>query len=414
MTIRSVRGAKDLLPKDYDLFQKIIRSAEKIASTYGFQGFATPIMEYTEVFDRTLGDTSDVVNKEMYSFIDRSGDSITLRPEFTAGVMRSVISEGLTHSLPLRLFSYGPVFRHDRPQAGRQRQFHQLNFEFIGEKAGIVDAEAVKLGYDIIKDLGIDSDIVIEINSLGCSQTRELYHVKLKEYLLKYETELSEDSKKRLHKNPMRILDSKDENDKKILTTAPEISEFYTKESKDIFETTLKLLEDSSVPFEVNKKLVRGLDYYCHTAFEYSTKKIGAQTAVGGGGRYDGLASIMSKHDIPAIGLACGIERFMILLEKNNLYSNSFIAIFPMDDLLSESLKVADILRKNNLPVRIFEYGKIGKRIEKSVSLGAKFAIFLGANELNLGEFKIKNLDTAEEYILPIDNLVNFLKVIKE
>jgi histidyl-tRNA synthetase len=412
MTNRPVRGTKDLLPNQYHTFEKVIKSASIIAKRYGFQNFATPIMEYTEVFNRTLGDTSDVVNKEMYSFIDRGGDSLTLRPEFTAGIMRAVISEGLTHSLPLRLFSHGPVFRHDRPQAGRQRQFHQINFEMIGDNAVHLDAEAVKIGYDIVSDLGIEKDIKININSLGCLESRENYHIRLKEHLLKYESSLSEDSQKRLHKNPMRVLDSKDQTDQDILKDAPIISDFYTKETKERFESTLLLLEDLAVPFVINPRLVRGLDYYSHTAFEYVTTKIGSQTAVGGGGRYDGLAKIMSpKHDIPAIGLALGIERFMILLEDKVKYSHEHIAIFPIgDDSINSTICFTDKLRSYDISAIVYSNGKLGKRIEKATSAGAKIGVFLGTEEINSGSYKVKNLEDGSESVLSFEETIKFCK----
>ena len=411
--MRAVRGAKDLVPSEYFLFEKVINSAAKIAKRYGFQNFYTPIMEYSEVFNKTLGETSDVVHKEMYSFVDRGGDSITLRPEFTAGIMRAIITEGLTHSLPLRLFSHGPLFRHDRPQAGRQRQFHQINFEIIGDSSEKIDAEAVKIGYDIIKDLDILDVVSIDINSLGCQDTRASYHAKLKEYLLKYENDLSEDSQKRLHKNPMRILDSKNENDQKILQDAPLISESYTNDTKSRFESTLLLLEELGVPFQINHKLVRGLDYYCHTAVEYTTKSIGAQTAIGGGGRYDGLAKMMSpKHDIPSIGLACGIERFMILLAaKENFYNFKHITIIPIgDDAINSAYLLADKLRSEDIATIVFADGKLAKRIDKA-SKTSKFAIFMGQDEINSSIFKLKNLETGEEMHKSLGELKEFLKL---
>lgn len=409
--MRSVRGTKDLGPKESALFAKIVESAAKIASRYCFENFATPIMEYTEVFNRTLGETSDVVGKEMYTFIDRGGDSITLRPEFTAGIIRAVITEGLTHQFPLRLFSYGPVFRHDRPQAGRQRQFHQLNFEIIGENSYSSDAEAVKIGYDIINDLGIE-DVKIEINSLGCRESRKNFQEKLQEYFSKYESCLSEDSRNRLSKNPMRIFDSKVESDQEIAKGAPNISDFYTIEARERFESTLSLLDKLQVPYSINNKLVRGLDYYSHTAFEYVTSKIGAQTAIGGGGRYDGLAKMMSKHDIPAIGLALGIERFMLLLEDSNKYAPKNIGIFPIGDesVLSAHI-LCDIMRRDNFPVLVYEAGKLGKRIEKASARGCNFAIFLGEDEAKSEIYKVKNLTTGEEFKLKYDELVKILRM---
>ncbi|MDX1924455.1 MAG: histidine--tRNA ligase [Rickettsiaceae bacterium] len=410
MQLRPVRGTKDIIPSQYDLFQKIIKASEDIAKTYCFQGYATPVIEYTEIFNKTLGQTSDVVNKEMYNFNDRSDESITLRPEFTAGIMRSIFSESLTHELPLRLFSYGPLFRHDRPQAGRQRQFHQVNFEIIGENSELSDAEAVKLGCDIIKALGI-IDVQIEINSLGCEDSRSSYHVALKDYLIKYEDDLSHDSKIRLHKNPMRILDSKDEGDKKIVQNAPLISKFYTKEAKARFDLVLRLLDKMNVPYVINENLVRGLDYYSHTAFEYSTNKIGAQTAIGGGGRYDGLAKMMGKQVIPAIGLACGVERMMILMQEAHKYERKNIGIFPISQDEVEFCAVfASNLREHGLPVLVYESGKLGKRIEKSVSNGCNYAAFIGQNEVLSKSFRIKNLISGEESLLSYEEILKMLK----
>ncbi len=407
-----IRGMKDIPPLQYDLFQRVVDSASKIARRYCFENFATPILEYSSVFDRTLGETSDVVNKEMYSFVDRSGQGVTLRPELTAGIMRAVLSEGLIQNLPLKFFSYGPLFRYDRPQAGRQRQFHQVNFEIIGEESYSVDVEAIKIGYDIVKDLAI-SDITIEINSLGCADSRVIYQQKLVEYFARYESELSEDSKLRLYKNPMRIFDSKDDRDKILASGAPRISAFYTKLASSRFEKILLMLNELSVPYQVNELLVRGLDYYCHTAFEYSTNAIGAQTAIGGGGRYDGLARIMgSKSDIPSIGLALGIERIMLLLKDQESYNKAHLGIFPISELeINASYLIASKLRDLDIPINLYEKGKLGKRIERAISKGCNYAAFLGENELIRNEFKLKNLITGEECMLSYDDL---LKTIRE
>jgi len=409
--MRPVRGAKDLLPNEYYFFEKIVETARSEAKLYGYQDFATPIFEYTDVFNRTLGETSDVVNKEMYTFIDRGGDSITLRPEFTAGIMRAIISGGLSHSLPMRLFSSGPVFRHDRPQAGRQRQFHQINCEIIGESSHQIDAELVKLASDILENLGIRKDTVLHINSLGCTESRALFHVKLKEFLLKFENDLSPDSKQRLHKNPMRILDSKDQNDQKILQDAPSIADSYTKESKERFEQTLSLLEDFKVAYEVDSKLVRGLDYYCHTAFEFVTDKLGSQSTVIGGGRYDGLAKIMSndKYDFPAIGFAGGIERLMMMynLTSEEPKPSKNIAIIPIgEESINEAYIIASKIRSCNIASIVYASGKIGKRIERASSGGSIFAIFVGENEIKTQLYKLKNLESGEENELSLPEII--------
>ena len=401
--IQPVRGTKDLFPEDYYFFDKIIKITQTIAKRYGYLNVQTPIIEHTEVFQRSLGETSDVVSKEMYSFNSMGGESITLRPEFTASIVRAVISGGYVQSIPLKLFTYGPLFRYDRPQAGRQRQFHQINFEHIGENSPEADAEIIKLASDILENLNIRAHTRLHVNSLGCVESRELYHIKLREYLAKYENELSNDSQKRLHKNPMRILDSKNENDQKILENAPIISEFYTYESKARFEKTLDMLTKLGVDYFIDTKLVRGLDYYCHTAFEFTTEKLGSQATVIGGGRYDGLAKIMSKYDFPAIGFAGGIERLVLLYslinsEDRPLLSNinKHIAIVPVEeDQIKESYILAAILRNHDISCVVYQNGKMGKKIEKASSAGAKAAIFIGENEIKTSIYKLKNLDSG-------------------
>jgi len=394
--MRAVRGTKDLLPSDFAIFKKIVNVVQKISERYGFENFATPIFEYTKIFDRTLGETSDVVNKEMYTFVDRSGESVTLRPEFTAGIMRSVTG-GLIHKLPMRLFSYGPIFRHDRPQTGRQRQFHQINCEVLGEDSPESDAEIIKLGCDILLELDLLKYSKLFVNSLGCVVSRENFHIALKKYLLKYENELSYDSKLRLHKNPMRILDSKDIGDQKILESAPSIVDSYTDASKRRFDNVLNMLSLFGVKFEINVNLVRGLDYYCHTAFEFTTDRLGAQSTIIGGGRYDGLAKIMSKHDFPAIGFAGGIERMMLMLPEE-IYVNKTIAILSVnDEFVHDAYLLASELRNYGLRIIVYTRGKIGRRIEKAVSSGSIIAIFVGENEVKSRRYKVKNLESGVE-----------------
>lgn len=418
MTIQPVRGTKDLFPEDYYFFNKIVQTALSVARCYGYLNMQTPIIEHSEVFQRSLGETSDVVSKEMYSFNTMGGENITLRPEFTAGIMRAVTSGGHIHAMPQRLFCYGPLFRYDRPQAGRQRQFHQINFENIGESSPESDAELIKIAHDILADLGLSDYIKLQLNSLGCTESRELFHVKLKEYLMKYESELSNDSQKRLHKNPMRILDSKNENDQKILGGAPEISDCYTDESRKRFDEVREMLEVLGIKYEIDTKLVRGLDYYCHTAFEFTTDKLGAQATVIGGGRYDGLARIMSKYDLPAIGFAGGIERLAILYSIVNSEDkatldkiNPHIAVIPVEDsAIKESYKIAAILRRGILPSIIYSNGKMGKKIEKAVNNGAMIAIFIGENEINTGLYKLKNLKSGMQEEVRYDTILERCK----
>ncbi len=395
--IAPLRGMKDLLPGEYRVAKYIEDMALKISELYGFQGFSTPILESASVFDRTLGDTSDVVSKEMYCFKDKKGRLIALRPEFTASVMRAVISNGLKHKLPLKFFSSGPLFRYDRPQEGRQRQFHQINIEHIGAKGPFSDAEIIKLAVHILSALGLKEDVDLELTSLGCTESRSAYQKALIEYFKKYELDLSEDSRARLHQNPLRILDSKDEKDKAIVKNAPVITNYYTKEAAEYFEKVISYLDMFGVKYVLNPKLARGLDYYSHTTFEFTTKKLGAQSTVLAGGRYDGLSALMGEDVIPSIGFAAGIER-LALLGKYNLESKRPNYIFPMgQDAILASIKLADGLRQNNIQVLVESDGKVAKRIQQAVSAKAKYAIFIGGDEIASGMYKLKDLDTGEE-----------------
>ncbi|QQV74894.1 Histidine--tRNA ligase [Rickettsia tillamookensis] len=399
--LQPLRGMKDLLPDDYKVQDYIINKAREVGVLYGYKQMSTPILEYTKVFNRSMGESSDVISKEIYSFLDKSNDSVALRPEFTAGIIRSFISNGLQHKLPLKLFSTGPVFRYDRPQAGRQRQFHQLNYEYIGAKGAITDAETLKLAADILKVLEIEQDTTLELNSLGCSQSRSVYQQKLVEYLNDFKDQLSEESKIRLSKNPMRILDSKSEIDQKIIANAPVLSKYYTDESKEYFEDLLKYLDILGVKYSINPRLVRGLDYYCHTAFEFTTKKLGSQSTILAGGRYDGLAKIMGNNDdVPAIGFAAGIER-IALMREYNISSLSLVAVLPIDENnIAYSLEIADKLRSQNIATIIESIGKIAKRMQRVLNENAKFIIFIGDEEQANNSLKLKDLEKQEEYIV--------------
>ena len=329
--LQPIRGMKDLLPDDYQAQSSIIKTAEDVATIFGYRTMSTPITEYTSVFARTLGDTSEVVSKEMYSFLDRSDESITLRPEFTAGIMRAFISNGLHHQVPLRFFSYGPVFRYDRPQAGRQRQFHQINFEYLGADGPYTDAEMLKMAQTLLTDLGIMDNITLELNSIGCTESRAKYTEALTAYFSKYKNDLSPESQLRLEKNPLRILDSKSEQDKKLIPDSPVITGYYTDESKEYFDKVLEYLDILDVKYTLNPRLVRGLDYYSHTAFEFTTDKLGAQSTVLAGGRYDGLSKIMGGPELPAIGFAAGIERIALMREYQAKFARP-IVIVPIGD----------------------------------------------------------------------------------
>ena len=395
--LQPVRGMKDLLPNDYAIAECITDLAKDISIRYGFRQVSTPIVEHSGVFSRSLGEFSDVVSKEMYTFPDKGGDSLTLRPEFTAGVMRAVISGGLDQTLPLRLFSTGPCFRYDRPQAGRQRQFHHLNFEFLGVSSPYADAEMIAMARDLCDTWGILDDVTIEVNSIGCMQSRENYHTLLLNYFEAHTKSLSEDSLKRLAKNPMRILDSKDEGDKKIVESAPHISESYTKETREYFDSVLKYMDLMNIKYVINPRLVRGLDYYCHTAFEFTTTKLGAQSSVLGGGRYDGLAKLMGGADIPACGFAAGLERIMLLKDFNVTTVKPFVVISIGDENIDHAALLTQELRVAGIAALLEHKGKVGKRMQSANNVKARAVIFVGSEEVESGQYKIRDMDTGLE-----------------
>lgn len=411
--LRPLRGMKDLLPEDYKVHDFIIKKAREIGELYGYKPMSTPILEYTKVFNRSMGESSDVISKEIYSFLDKSDESVALRPEFTAGTMRAFISNNLQQKLPLKFFSYGPVFRYDRPQAGRQRQFHQLNYEYIGAGSSYSDAEVIKLAVDILTSLEIEKDVTLELNSLGCVESRANYQLELVEYLNNYKNELSENSQKRLIKNPLRILDSKNENDQKIVANAPILSEYYTDEAKKYFDELLKYLDGLDVKYKINPRLVRGLDYYCHTAFEFTATKLGAQSTILAGGRYDGLSKVMGGENVPAIGFAAGIER-LALMKEYNIVSVRPVFILPIgENNIKHCFTIADKLRSQNTPVIMDAAGKIAKRMQRAIAENAKFVIFIGDTEQENNNLKIKDLDKEEEYLMSFEQVVKMLLAAK-
>ncbi|MDG1436970.1 MAG: histidine--tRNA ligase [Rickettsiaceae bacterium] len=401
-----LRGMKDLLPKDFRVHKHIEETAFNTAKLYGYEGFSTPILEAASVFDRTLGDTSDVVSKEMYSFTSKGGDLIALRPEFTAGVIRAFISNGLKQQLPLKLFSSGPVFRYDRPQKGRQRQFNQLNFEYIGAKGPISDAETICLATHILEKLDILQDVTLELNSLGCTESRQSYQAALIEYFKGHFDELSEDSKQRLYKNPLRILDSKDESDKKIAKGAPVITEYYTSSAAEYFEQVKSYLDKMQVKYVVNPKLARGLDYYSHTAFEFITDKLGSQSTVLAGGRYDGLTALMGEGEIPSIGFAAGIERIALMNDTQSPVNRPVFIIPIGDECKDYAITTACNLRKNNITTQVELEGKVNKRMQNAIAKNANFVIFIGSEELENKSYKLKNLDVSNEIEVTYNELL--------
>ena len=311
--LQPVRGTHDLLPDQALAFRRVVDAARMVAGRYGYREMATPIFEFSEVFKRTLGDTSDIVTKEMYTFTDRSGAEVTLRPEGTAGVARAVISGGLAQHMPLKYFYAGPMFRYERPQKGRLRQFHQIGVELLGVAEPIGDVEIIALGAAILDELGVAERTTLELNTLGNTESREAYRGVLVDYFEARRDELSEDSLSRLTRNPLRILDSKDPGDRAVVAEAPLLGDSLDALSADFSASVQAGLDRLGIVYDLNPRLVRGLDYYCHTAFEFTTDSLGAQGAVIAGGRYDGLVGQMGGPETPGIGWAGGIERLSML-----------------------------------------------------------------------------------------------------
>lgn len=404
-----LRGMKDLLPEDFIIHKHIETIAKNISELYGYEGFATPLLENANIFDRTLGNTSDVVSKEMYSFADKKGRIVALRPEFTASIIRAFISNGLKQNLPLKLFSSGPLFRYDRPQEGRQRQFHQINFEYIGAVGPYSDAETISMASRILSELGLINDVVLELNSLGCSESRAKYQSALIEYFKKYENDLSNDSKQRLEKNPLRILDSKDDGDKKLSENAPLITSYYTNDAAKYFDDVKSFLDILSVKYTINPRLARGLDYYCHTAFEFITSKLGAQGTLLAGGRYDGLTKLMGDEEIPAIGFAAGIERIALMGNFVCKKTRPTIIMPIGDECFNYCINLAEQLRNKNIVTILSSSGKINKRMQNALNKNAKYVIFVGSTEQEKGVCKIKDLDQNLEREISISKLAEVI-----
>ena len=392
--LREVRGTKDLLGVELYKFQYIHRLSQSIASRYGFVAVDTPIIEFTEVFTKTLGDDSDIVTKEMYNFQDKSGENITLRPEFTSAIVRLLISKNLV--VPVKLFSSGPVFRYERPQKCRQRQFHQVNFEFFGSDLPLADVEMIALGHNILSELNLLDSITLEINFLGDKETVNSYKLSLIEYLNKYKKDLSEDSQHRLVINPLRILDSKDPEDREILLNAPNISHFYNKYSNNFFIEVLSGLNELCIPYKINHNIVRGLDYYCNTVFEFTTSKLGSQNAVIAGGRYDGLVKFMGGNDTPAIGFAMGIERVSALINYEHKEPRSVVLVPIGKDAMPHALRLAYELRCKGISVNWSYKSTSLKNSLRKVDDNSIVLIF-GSEELENDTIQVKDMKTGEQ-----------------
>jgi histidyl-tRNA synthetase len=391
--MQPVRGTRDLIGETFRRHHGVIEVARHVSNLYGMEEWATPIFEATGVFARSLGETSDVVSKEMYTFEDRGGDSLTLRPEGTAGVCRALVSNGLTQgNLPRKVFYAGPMFRYERPQKGRFRQFHQIGAEILGAAEPLADAEVIAMGWQIIQQLGIDDGVVLEINTLGDAPSRDAYRAALVSYFREHAASLSAESQLRLEKNPMRILDSKDEGDKKLVAKAPTIDPHLTPHAKEFLDKVLGYLDQFGVPYRRNPRIVRGLDYYSHTAFEFVTDRLGAQGTVMAGGRYEGLVGEMGGPPTPSVGWAAGVERLAELLPESPEATRP-VAVIPVA-LAEEAAAIAltQMLRQAGIPSEIAYKGNLKRRMERANKIGAQAAIIIGEAEVAEGVFIVRNL----------------------
>ena len=409
--MQPVRGTHDLLPDEFRRFAHVIDTARDVARLYGYREMATPVFEFTELFARGIGEATDVVSKEMYTFSDRGGESLTLRPEYTAGICRAFVSNGeLTQQLPLKVFAAGPMFRYERPQKGRQRQFHQIDLEVLGAPEPGADIEVISVAADILDRLGILDRCTLKVNSLGDPESRNAYRKVLVDYYSAHAARLSQESRDRLQRNPLRILDSKDEGDKAINVGAPSFSDHLNAASRDFFSAVKDGLSAAGVPFEVDPALVRGLDYYTHTAFEFVTSHLGAQGTVLGGGRYDGLIAELGGPPTAGIGWAGGIERLVMLCNEPKPLPRP-VVIAPLGNAAeAKALGIARQLRRAGIAVEQDYRGNMKRRMQRANKLNARAAIIIGDDELAKGVAQVKALDSGAQREVSLDGLADALK----
>ena len=409
-SLQPVRGTQDLLPEAARRHRQVSETARAVAELYGFVEIATPIFESTEVFARPIGEHTDIVAKEMYTFTDRGGEEVTLRPENTAGVVRAVLSNGLVQSVPLKFFYRGPMFRYERPQKGRFRQFHQIGVELIGVAQPQADIEVIASGCRILDALGISDRVVLELNTLGDIESRGAYREALISYFSARASELSEDSQRRLERNPLRILDSKEETDQRIARDAPAFADYQNAESRRFFDRVRAGLDRLGIVYRLNPRLVRGLDYYTHTAFEFVTADLGAQGTVIGGGRYDGLVEMMGGPALSGIGWAAGIERLAMLIAEPSPPPRP-IAVIPIGEAAEgEALILAEVLRNHDWPVDLGFSGNVGRRMRRANNVNARVAVLLGEEEIARRVVALRDLDSGEQTEVPMDPSLSELR----
>ncbi len=417
--IKAITGTKDILPEEIYKWRYLEEIVSSILTKYNYKEIRTPIFEETKLFARGIGETTDIVSKEMYTFLDRSGTSITLKPEMTASVVRALIEHSLFKKQSLNKFFYiSPMFRQERPQAGRLRQFHQFGAEAIGSNNPLLDAEIIIIAYNILKKLGL-KNINVKINSLGLPQSREKYKRILREYLTNYFNDLSNDSKKRFETNILRIFDSKEEQDQKIMANAPLLIEYLDDESLEHFEKVKRALISLQIPFEIEPKLVRGLDYYTHTTFEITSPYVGAQSALCGGGRYNGLVKELGGPDLPGVGFAAGIERILLACENENTFSNEKeeidLYIVVIEKKLYElSFNLAFKLRDNGFKTELdYLERSIKAQMREANKMNARFTLIIGGEEFKNGFFILKNMSNSQQENIPSNDLNKLISLLR-
>ena len=403
--LQPARGTQDLLPEAARRHRRVRDAARSVAEFYGFAEIATPIFEFTEVFARPIGETTDIVAKEMYTFTDRGGEEVTLRPENTAGVVRAVLSNGLVQNAPLKFFYDGPMFRYERPQKGRFRQFHQIGVELIGVAPPQADIEVVALGSRILDALGVRERTVLELNTLGDPESRAAYRQALVSYFSSHVGQLSKDSLRRLERNPLRIFDSKDEADQRVAAEAPPFAEYLNSFSQDFFARVCDGLDRLRIGFRLNPRLVRGLDYYTHTAFEFVTADLGSQGTVMGGGRYDGLVETMGGPAMPGVGWAAGIERLAMLIAEPPPPPRP-IAVVPIGAAAEQvALNIAEDLRSAGYVVDLGYSGNLVRRMRRANRLAARAAVLIGEDEIERGVATVRDLDSGDQVEVAVAEL---------
>ena len=414
---QAVRGMNDILPGESALWQHLEMTLREVLATYGYHEIRLPLVEKTELFARSIGEVTDIVEKEMYTFADRNGDSLTLRPEGTAGCVRACIEHGLLHNQTQRLWYAGPMFRYEKPQKGRYRQFHQVGAEAYGMAGPDIDAELICLSARLWRRLGIDK-VTLQINSLGSSAARVAYRERLVTYFTARRAELDEDSRRRLDTNPLRILDSKNPDMRAVIAEAPSLLDHLDSESQAHFEELKALLDAAGIPYEINPRLVRGLDYYCKTVFEWVTETLGAQGTICAGGRYDGLIEQLGSQTVPGVGFALGLERLAAMLAVGRPTTELAPHVYLItvgDAPQRQGLALAERLR-DSLPMLRLRMncggGGFKAQFRRADQSGARFALVLGENEAATGTVAIKPLRAAEgeQLTLPGDQVAEYLR----